>query len=625
MIIKFKHLIIENFLSFGYAELDLNDLGYTLINGVNNNPNDNAISNGSGKSATWDALCYAITGETIRGISKNLINIHTTGGMRVELIFDIDNNSYRIIRTKDHKEYGTTVKFYINGEDKSGKGVRDTEKIISECLPEITSNLIGSVIILGQGMPQKFTSNTPSGRKEILEKLSNSDFMIEDIKNRLNNRKISLNKQSKELDISIASSQGQLKIYEQNLENYKNQLKNLVPPDINEINNVQDKINKLKADIDSLNNNLNELRDKLTIANQALLDLNWAQSEEINNSTSQLNTSLMELQSKKAEINANINSLLKEITRLDSIKDICPTCGQKLPNVHKVDTSDKKKELKNLQLALDSVINNIKSLEEEKIANTSSITKKYETLKLEATNNVNNIKLNISNKSKELDNINNELNHQTLKLLNLQNNQANYEHNKNELQNNISNVETNITQIKDKILYGTLNKENVDNRLDIVTKMFSIATRDFRGFLLSNIISYIDKRAKIYSQDIFNTDKIEFSLDGNNLNISYDNKNYENLSGGEKRRVDIISQLSLRDMLCQFNNFSSNILVLDEITENLDEHSTTAVFNCIAKKLTDVESVFIITHKTDISSIPTDSVITIIKDENGVSRIENAI
>ena len=78
-------------------------------------------------------------------------------------------------------------------------------------------------------------------------------------------------------------------------------------------------------------------------------------------------------------------------------------------------------------------------------------------------------------------------------------------------------------------------------------------------------------------------------------------------------------------MLCQFNNFSSNILVLDEITENLDEHSTTAVFNCIAKKLTDVESVFIITHKTDISSIPTDSVITIIKDENGVSRIENAI
>lgn len=625
MIIKFKHIIIENFLSFGYAELDLNDLGYTLINGINNNPNDNAISNGSGKSTLWDALCWSLTGETIRGINKNLVNIYTTGGMRVELTFDIDNNSYRIVRTKDHKEYGTTIKIYINGEDKSGKGVRDTEKILSEYLPEITNNLIGSVIILGQGMPQKFTSNTPSGRKEILEKLSNSDFMIEDIKNRLNNRKILLNKQSKELDISIASSQGQLKIYEQNLESYKNQLKNLIPPDINEINNVQDKINKLKTNIDSLNNNLNELRDKLTIANQALLDLNWAQSEEINNSTSQLNTSLMELQSKKAEINANINSLSKEITKLDSIKDICPTCGQKLPNIHKVDTSDKKEELKNLQLDLDSIISNIKSLEEEKIANTSSITKEYETLKLEATNNVNNIKLNISNKSKELDNINNELNHQTLKLLNLQNNQANYEHNKNELQNNISNVETSITQIKDKILYDTLNKENVDNRLDIVTKMFSIATRDFRGFLLSNIINYIDRRAKIYSQDIFNTDKIEFSLDGNNLNISYDNKNYENLSGGEKRRVDIISQLSLRDMLCQFNNFSSNILVLDEITENLDEHSTTAVFNCIAKKLTDVESVFIITHKTDISSIPTDSMITIIKDENGVSRIENAL
>ena len=44
-------------------------------------------------------------------------------------------------------------------------------------------------MILGQGMPNKFTNNTPSGRKELLEKLSKSDFMIEDIKNKLSARK----------------------------------------------------------------------------------------------------------------------------------------------------------------------------------------------------------------------------------------------------------------------------------------------------------------------------------------------------------------------------------------------------------------------------------------------------
>ena len=42
-------------------------------------------------------------------------------------------------------------------------------------------------------MPLKFSSNTPSGRKEVLEKLSKSDFMIEDLKKRLVERKLVVN------------------------------------------------------------------------------------------------------------------------------------------------------------------------------------------------------------------------------------------------------------------------------------------------------------------------------------------------------------------------------------------------------------------------------------------------
>ena len=189
MKIRLKHLILENFLSFGYAEIDLNDRGYVLVNGINNNPTDNATSNGSGKSSIWEAISYALTGETIRGITKNLVNIHTEGGMRVELSFSIDSTEYRICRYKEHKEFKNDIKFFVNGVDNSGKGVRDTEKLISEHLPDLTSSLIGSVIILGQGLPQRFSNNTPSGRKEVLEKLSKSDFMIEDIKKRISDRR----------------------------------------------------------------------------------------------------------------------------------------------------------------------------------------------------------------------------------------------------------------------------------------------------------------------------------------------------------------------------------------------------------------------------------------------------
>ena len=45
-------------------------------------------------------------------------------------------------------------------------------------------------------------------------------------------------------------------------------------------------------------------------------------------------------------------------------------------------------------------------------------------------------------------------------------------------------------------------------------------------------------------------------------------------------------------VLMQFSNFSSNILVLDEIFDSLDIKSSNAVINALAKRLTDIESIF---------------------------------
>ena len=67
MKIKFEKVVLHNFLSFGDAELTLSDRGYSVVKGVNNNPKDSAISNGSGKSSIWSAISYALTGETIQG------------------------------------------------------------------------------------------------------------------------------------------------------------------------------------------------------------------------------------------------------------------------------------------------------------------------------------------------------------------------------------------------------------------------------------------------------------------------------------------------------------------------------------------------------------------------------
>jgi DNA repair exonuclease SbcCD ATPase subunit len=120
--------------------------------------------------------------------------------------------------------------------------------------------------------------------------------------------------------------------------------------------------------------------------------------------------------------------------------------------------------------------------------------------------------------------------------------------------------------------------------------------------------------------DIFHNDKIEFTLDGNLIYIAYNGKQYEALSGGEKQKVDLIIQFSIRDMLCNFLNFSSNILVVDEIFDNLDNIGCQEVINLISTKLSDISSIYIVSHHTDID-IPCDKELIVIKDKNGVSRL----
>ena len=145
--------------------------------------------------------------------------------------------------------------------------------------------------------------------------------------------------------------------------------------------------------------------------------------------------------------------------------------------------------------------------------------------------------------------------------------------------------------------------------------------RDFRGILLSNIIKYIDQKSKSYAKDIFGTNELDFNLDGNNLNITYCKKPLEALSGGEQQKVDLIIQFAIRAMMEEYTGFTSNIIVLDEILDNLDSVGCDSILNFITNKLSDIESIFIISHHADTLNIGNDATITVVKNQDGVSYI----
>ena len=621
MIINFKRIKFSNFFSFKYADIDLTNRGYTIVKGVNNNPIDNSQSNGSGKSSIWEAISYALTGTTIRGV-KDVVNNKGDDGAIVELEFDIDNDHYKVCRYKDTKEFKTDLKIYINGEDKSGKGIRDSEKLLAQYIPDLNAQLIGSVIVLGQGLPQRFTNNTPSGRKEILEKLSKSDFMIEDLKNRINDRKQVLTKKLRDVEDTILTKKTRQESIKDQVEATKNRLNSM--GDTVELDN---KISDLKASLEVTGVNLGN--DKVKLDN-LFTDLNNERSQysmisdrksaEVNDIESKYKQEIDDQNELISTHKLKISSIKNEISRIESIKDVCPTCGQKIPNVHKPDATNLKEDLTKEQEALEVLTEKLDNVKTKKTLEIDAVSKKYDSLKEESYNRGNELRKSYDDLKRIIDDKQRLFDNDKNQLAKLESTRLSYDTLKNDLIKTIDNLEQSARAIDEELLYNYNIKSDIEARQAVVNKMFTLATRDFRGLLLSNVINFIDQKAKEYSLEVFGTDKLDFKLDGNNIDIMYDGKQIESLSGGEAKKVDIIIQFAIRDMLCKFLGFSCNILVADELFDACDRLGCQKIIDLISNKLCDIESVFIVTHHSDLN-LPEDSIITVEKDENGISRI----
>ena len=610
--IKFKNIILHHFMSYDHEEFDLDRNGYIFISGVNNNEVDNAKSNGSGKSSLFSAICWCLTGETPNG-NKKVENIYLSGQTYVEIQFNINSIDYILKRTKNP----SNLTIIVNGEDKSGKGIRDGEKLLEEYLPDITSSLINSVIILGQGLPKRFTNNTPAGRKEVLEKLSNSDFMVADIKDRINSRFSKLNHDKLDREEKLIINKTEINVLQELILKNTEKLNNI------NISELEISLEKLKSDKILLQNDIDSFeaaRNEVNVQIDNLTSELSALSEEYNHNLSILPGVPQSYFSEHGALTSELNSKEKEIRRLDSVVDICPTCGQKIPGAIKLDTTELKAECELLKISINEISEKIKLCEEENKLQKTILTSEYNGRKNEIDNKLSVFKSDYTNYSNIISNKEFELKKVSEKIIEIEVELNSINSIKLDLEHSISENTNKITILSDEIEAHKLVIDNLQQRIDIISKITTLIKRDFRGYLLSNIISFISEKVKLYSSEVFGSDNFNFELDGNNINISYDNKEYESLSGGEKQKADVIIQLAIRDMLCNYLNFSSNILVLDEITDSLDIIGSQNILNLISKELTDVEAIYIISHHSDFN-IPWDEEITIAKGSDRISRI----
>lgn len=585
MLLKFKSVKTENFLSILNSNIELDNQGVVLIKGVNNSQGS-ADSNGSGKSSIIaEAVYYAITGETLRGTSE-VVNIYSSNSYTlVELEFELDNINYRIIRTKNHPDLGTNLKLYKEGEDISGDKLKKSEAILKEELGEIDSTLISGILILGQGLPDTFTRLKPKERKERLEILSQSSEFISELELRVAELTKSYNSKLQNNRQIISQKETELRLLR---ESRKRDSERLV------------ELYKRESDSKELNEELDKLLEEGKAISSRLQE-EELKKNELDKKIRELENLLFSSNSMKQNKEQEKLSIQTFLNKLKESK--CPTCGQWInsPEVINSIREENQKKLESIEKAISICINKINYCKDE-IAKLKEGLARLEILSLK--HSLDEIRSRIIQIKSEI-RIREESTKEQIELLS----KLLEDYNSKE-----SNIEIELTSI------NRLTSE-YEVKLDILSWLKKMNSKDFRGYLLSGVIDYINLRLGKYSRDLFGTSNLKMVLDGTKIYIDYEGRQYEGLSGGEKRIADICIQFSLRDMLKNTLGFMSNILILDEVFENIDESGVKNIIELI-NSFSETSSIFVISHSH--IEMPHDRVITVIKNLDRTSSVEKS-
>jgi DNA repair exonuclease SbcCD ATPase subunit len=178
-----------------------------------------------------------------------------------------------------------------------------------------------------------------------------------------------------------------------------------------------------------------------------------------------------------------------------------------------------------------------------------------------------------------------------------------------------------VNLIQERINEVSLNMSNSEYIHDLL-----LPSSQFRTKVLERYLSFINSLISSITPLLYGEVSIKLEVDPKGHGVFLQimkgttEYNYKSLSGGEKRRVDIIIILAMQRFLIESSGFSSNLLVFDEIFDNLDKMGVQNVLSCIDTLFPESSCIYIITHNDSIKSL-FNSVVRVVKEDD-ISRIE---
>lgn len=531
--------------------------GKTIILGSNPN-SPSTRSNGSGKSALLDVIPWCLFKECRSSNPSH----YGKGDCSASVEFESNGNLYRVDRYYKHKEEKNNVYLFQNGEDISDRLPTQTDEKIRQVL-SVTYDLFASCIIVTQGLPKSFSSLTPTLKKAMLEELVGVTLW----------------------DAYKQKAQTFLKDSEKTVSNYQSDLQTL-----------SERYARLEGTVESYTAAIEEAsksdKERLTAIRQQIQE----QKEKI----AKLDASSMELvgnlDKKIRDFRFKIDVFQSKIREKDKIltDGVCPTCERPWDGKYLSSLESEKEDLEAQSLKLKKRLEEVLEPKAEEARNSLQEYREEERA--------------LSILKSQLQE---ELNKKASSDI------------KERLDAAIKEQEEIVTD-RDKILEEVQEYISVRDNYSFILELLKPSSK-FRSSVIAKYISNINSIIETITATLFSDIKLSLTelKAGIDFVITREGKKikYREMSGGERRRIDIIMLLSFQKYLLQSSGVSTNIISLDEVFDGLDAVGVERVLACVDMLFAESESLYIVSHLSELANTFDNKIL--VEKINGISYIKS--
>ncbi len=619
MRVVFDRVVAEDFMSFSSLDFRIPKTGLWMVYGEVGGVNSG--SNGAGKSALFETIVWALYGRTLRGGKADDVIRNGATTTRVTLDFFVDEQPYRIERTRT-VQGGHHVAIFVCEEDNlrniSGSGVADTNNKIVSVIGGTTFDVFRNTVCFGQGLPYRFIQATDAEKKRIFDEILALDWMSK-AKERTSELLRHYEQESSRINFDLS-------VLKSDLEETLGEIHKLIVGDAVDAEDPAKIFKDFRYALkekESLIEELKQIERDIKRLRRERRDL----ENQVKRLESQLGAIVRKLAVKREALRTAdkaLDEVENAISKLSSAKQ-CPLCFTVL--------SEKEKN----RLLTDYQRRRADLIEEARV--NSDVIRLYERSVAELRGRISRVESRISAVQSELERLEgdrktgqDELTWLSSRISRLKTELKFLTSEKKREEEKLESLERKVVELNRDISIKTKRKAEIDIALEVLRFWdSSFGSRGLKTLVLETVLPELNRIVALYLDAVgMSNSKLAFSSQsvvsrglseriGIHITEGDFTRSYETLSGGEKRRYDFVLLLALQEFISRVNNVDFSIQVFDEVCESLDDNGIEKVV-ALLDNVSSVSgrAIFVISHNELAQSLG--EILRVVKS-GGVSRL----